>query len=349
MPNIPGAYLAGQKVAGIVDGTTISGANLVVFGQSGQILIYDGDPATGNLIGSWSGMAGNDSESNTFPLGLGLQGSGDVLTVMGTSGQSAVIEINGSGVPELQLSTGAAEEAIAANIEAFITNPGASEALTLFIFGPKGSTHKSYDGIFLNSATKDGAFEAGGNLVYVDDSAVQHLLLGWGSGGVTVGSLYAGDSNVYQTERLTLAMPGLNPLTINTTAPGQQVFATATIGTGTYHIHGQMGVKPGQAAGQPSFEFGGGAASAGMRILFTEDDIQGGAGYVPRNQAWVTGFASAFTGATFGTDDRICTFDGTVVVNTAGDFALFAATSNASDTYEIYGYASYLEINPVGA
>jgi hypothetical protein len=136
MPQLPGAYLAGQKIAGIVDGTVIEGAHFIAFGQQGEILVYTGTPASGNLIGSWSGAAGSDDESNPYPIGLGLQGSGDVLTVMGTTGQSAVIEINGSGVPEIQLSTGAAEEGTAANVEAFITNPGASEAMTLFVYGP---------------------------------------------------------------------------------------------------------------------------------------------------------------------------------------------------------------------
>jgi hypothetical protein len=346
MPNVPGAYLAGQKIAGVVDGTTISGAHFIAFGQQGEVLIYSGTPAEGNLIAAISGAAGADDYGNTYPAGELLQGSGDVFTITGTSGQSLVAEINSDGVPELQMSTGAAEEGVAANIEAFITNPGSSEAMTLFVYGPQGSTYVSQTGIFLNSATKSGSFEAGANLVYFDENRTSHLLLGWGSGGITIGSLIAGDLNVYQGERLTLPMPGDNPLTINTTAPGQQVFATATVGTGTYHVHGQLGVHPGQAAGVPSFEFGGGAASAGMRIAFKEWTVE--SSFVNDNMGWVTGFASAFTGTTFGADDRLYEFDGTVVVNTAGDFALFAATSNASDTYEIYGYASYMEISPVG-
>jgi hypothetical protein len=45
------------------------GAQIVADGSSGQILIYSGTPATGNLIGSWSGASGSDGFSNNYPAG----------------------------------------------------------------------------------------------------------------------------------------------------------------------------------------------------------------------------------------------------------------------------------------
>lgn len=63
---------AGIIVAGIVDGTTITGATIVADGTSGQILVYSGVPAAGNLIASVSGAAGTDAHGNTFTAGLSV-------------------------------------------------------------------------------------------------------------------------------------------------------------------------------------------------------------------------------------------------------------------------------------
>ena len=177
--------VANIVVAGIVDGTLIVGAQFIAYGTNGEILIYSGTPAEGNLIGSWSGASGTDDESNAYPAGLLLQGNGtDVITVQGSSGQNIMIEITAGGVPEIVLATGAAEEATPASIEAFITDAGANEAMTLFIYGPQGSTYKSQTGLFMNSATASGTFEAGANLAYIDESAVIHYWLGWGGRGL---------------------------------------------------------------------------------------------------------------------------------------------------------------------
>jgi hypothetical protein len=61
---------AGIVVATIVDGTTITGASLVADGTNGEVLIYSGTPASGNLIGAWSGGGGTDGFANSYPLGL---------------------------------------------------------------------------------------------------------------------------------------------------------------------------------------------------------------------------------------------------------------------------------------
>jgi hypothetical protein len=64
---------AGIVYAGIVNGTTVMGATVVADGSSGEILVYSGTPASGNLIGSWSGSAGTDGQGNPYPLGLMAQ------------------------------------------------------------------------------------------------------------------------------------------------------------------------------------------------------------------------------------------------------------------------------------
>jgi len=70
-----GNLAAGIVYAGIVDGTTITGGSLVADGAAGNVLVYSGTPETGNLVGSWSALAGTDTYGNTYPAGLSvLQG-----------------------------------------------------------------------------------------------------------------------------------------------------------------------------------------------------------------------------------------------------------------------------------
>jgi hypothetical protein len=68
-----GLLAASIVVAGIVNGTTITGATLVADGSSGEVLVYSGTPAAGNLIGSWSGASGTDVSGNSYPQGLMAQ------------------------------------------------------------------------------------------------------------------------------------------------------------------------------------------------------------------------------------------------------------------------------------
>ncbi len=68
---ITAAKLAsGIVVAGIVNATTITGAQLIADGTQGQVLIYNGVPGAGNLVGSWSGAAGTDAYGNSYPSGI---------------------------------------------------------------------------------------------------------------------------------------------------------------------------------------------------------------------------------------------------------------------------------------
>ena len=67
-----GAVVAGKIQAQAIDGMTITGATLVATGAAGEVLIYDGTPALGNLIGSWSGVAGTDQYGNNYPAGLNV-------------------------------------------------------------------------------------------------------------------------------------------------------------------------------------------------------------------------------------------------------------------------------------
>jgi hypothetical protein len=70
---------SGIVVAGIVDATTILGATVIADGSSGEILIYSGTPALGNLVASISGAAGTDGSGNPYASGVEIQSGGLVL------------------------------------------------------------------------------------------------------------------------------------------------------------------------------------------------------------------------------------------------------------------------------
>jgi hypothetical protein len=76
---------AGIVIAGVVDGTVIQGATIIADGTSGEILVYSGTPALGNLIGSWSGASGSDTPGNTFPAGLAVEQGALVLFNQGSA------------------------------------------------------------------------------------------------------------------------------------------------------------------------------------------------------------------------------------------------------------------------
>ena len=73
---------------------TLNAPSLVLFGSDGELLVYSGTPANGNLIASVSGASGTDDESNTYPAGL---------RITGTSGGSVTIDPTAnSGIPYVQ-------------------------------------------------------------------------------------------------------------------------------------------------------------------------------------------------------------------------------------------------------
>jgi len=77
---------AGIILAGAVNGTTITGAQIIADGTSGELLVYGGTPAFGNLLVAISGSAGNDTSGNPYGNGITLAGTGSTPSAIGGSG-----------------------------------------------------------------------------------------------------------------------------------------------------------------------------------------------------------------------------------------------------------------------
>lgn len=96
------ALAAGIVKAGIVNGTLISGAQFVAYGSSGEILVYSGTPASGNLVMSVSAMAGTDAQGNSYQAGTWIYDSGGNSLGLVPGGGSAASQIAlsvGNGTP----------------------------------------------------------------------------------------------------------------------------------------------------------------------------------------------------------------------------------------------------------
>jgi hypothetical protein len=91
---------AGIVKAGIVNGTLISGAQFVAYGTTGEILVYSGTPASGNLVMSVSAAAGTDGQGNAYKAGVWIYDSG--------GNSMGMVPGGGSAASQLALSTGAA-------------------------------------------------------------------------------------------------------------------------------------------------------------------------------------------------------------------------------------------------
>src|SRR6267154_310890 len=155
--------VAGIVVAGVVDSTTINtatltsaaimggvitGARIIADGTSGQVLIYSGTPASGNLIIALSGAAGTDNFSNPFGAGLEIISTGGSKMQLYDSGTAAVI----SGL------SGAASESSPTTLSMAVFNQGLSnENIQMQLRGPESTFDNGAASVILSSSAADGS------------------------------------------------------------------------------------------------------------------------------------------------------------------------------------------------
>lgn len=168
-----GLLAAGIVVAGIVDGTLIEGAQFVAYGSTGEILVYSGIPAAGNLIGSWSAAAGSDGFGNTYPAGIAV--SSPTLGRM-------FLGFDAGGIPSLFLATLNADEGNPAKLQiAATTGPPYYE--TAWLIGPTEAAYpNNYSAIEQWSEASDGSFSPGGSIA-VHLGANVYLMAQWETPG----------------------------------------------------------------------------------------------------------------------------------------------------------------------
>jgi hypothetical protein len=104
---------AGIVLAGVVNGTTITGSQFVAFGSTGEILVYAGTPASGNLIMSVSANAGSDGFSNPYSAGVYVYNS-----------SGGAIGLTAAANTALQLTPGVTPAAVTGTAQLFANSGG---------------------------------------------------------------------------------------------------------------------------------------------------------------------------------------------------------------------------------
>jgi len=274
----------GQEIpVGVQPGSTgrIVANLVIVAGPNGEILIYNGTPAAGNLVGSWAAAAGADSFGNTVNQGI---------TVGSPSASSPQIQLipaaggpNTPAVLQFTLSP-LAFFGNQPNIQAL--SPGSTGQL--IISGPGLSQTGFRDFVQEVYSTFAGAVPAAMQVNYVDIGGGVHTYENTSATGVTVS---AGSINAVDPTTGTAAAPaiaeGWHTITLDANwstlagqpVPGYRFLADAgrkiveLIGAAQFNVNiantNLNGSNPLPAAYRPltSIFLAGAPGSAGINIL----------------------------------------------------------------------------------
>jgi hypothetical protein len=231
----------GIILAGVVNGTLVEGAQFVAYGTSGEVFVYAGPPAVGNLIGSWSATAGNDSAvsggaGNSYPAGLMIGAPGSSNLVLQPNADQAfnlTTAIAGVLTAMTQYNSGDSNEVIPGLIGAMDVGSGGTTKQSLVVSSPLASTTGA--AMLLESENDTGS-----------DTAV-----------VTFGTTSTPDGETLVFTPLMALSPYAMILY---SGAGSQVIVTKTSGSGTIPIPAGITVAKGESWG-PGGGGGGGNSS----------------------------------------------------------------------------------------
>jgi hypothetical protein len=229
----------GIILAGIVNGTIIEGAQFISYGAGGEVLVYSGTPAVGNLVGSWSAIAGNDAAvaggaGNNYPAGLmiGPPGSSQVTLIPNSSQPfNVTTAIAGTLTAMAQLTTGDTSETFPGIVGALNLGSGNAAKQTLVASSPFASTTGA--AMLLESENDGGT-----------DLAI-----------VTFGTISSPDSSTIVFTPLMMLTPYAM---VMYSGAGSQVIVTKTGGSGTIPIPAGVTVAKGETWGASGGSGGGG-------------------------------------------------------------------------------------------
>jgi hypothetical protein len=153
--------------AGVIEGGTFVGDDFII--NPAGIFVYDGTPATGNLIASITAAPGTDQFGNTYPRGYGLWQAN---------------QVTGN---EFNLLTGAASEKFPAQLYTFVDSPGTGlEQMQVNLQSAENTAIGDRVLLALLSATANLAQpNAIGELGYIKAGSTSIVpMLSWGPGGI---------------------------------------------------------------------------------------------------------------------------------------------------------------------
>jgi hypothetical protein len=139
--NAPGQQAATPGVQAGISNTVVTANRVIIFGANGELLVYSGTPAFGNLLASISGTNATDQYGNFVVAGVTVYGTGNSAIQMYLQGGLPVLFLVPSGVvsatlpPNLfseSLSPGAANQRMQATLSTGKENGLDDAALQLF-------------------------------------------------------------------------------------------------------------------------------------------------------------------------------------------------------------------------
>jgi len=117
----------GNPVPGIQPGSqgVITANRVIIAGPNGQLLVYNGTPANGNLIASIAGAAGTDQFGNAYKAGITEYGAASsfvqlvngALVLSDVGGQTWLINSSQSGLPRIELDS---DQSVFVNSSGFV-------------------------------------------------------------------------------------------------------------------------------------------------------------------------------------------------------------------------------------
>jgi len=154
---------AGTVVAGIVNGTTITGAQLIGDGSGEEVMIYTGTPATGNLIASVSSKSGTDGHSNAYEDGIASYGPNKGIAQLAAN--------QTSGVPYVVLyPSGATHLAEPPQINGTWNGPASEEQEVLNLYSGYTTDNTNQCWFYLESADYSGTYTAEAGLTIANNA-----------------------------------------------------------------------------------------------------------------------------------------------------------------------------------
>jgi hypothetical protein len=194
--NAPGVS---STALGIQAGTSsgVVRAHLVIISGAtagGGIFVYSGQPAAGNLIGSWAGTAGTDAFGNAYPAGFSIS----LGAISGSTFSGTDFVINSAGA-FFYSGTPAAGNLIASIASAAGTDGFGNAYLAGITSYTAGLTANLFDGELNLTAT--GSFSAGQILA---EAGAISMLSGQASGSDTAGGILIESAQVAPSGHTTL-------------------------------------------------------------------------------------------------------------------------------------------------
>lgn len=349
VPGVSGWAIFGNGSAEFNNGTFrgfLQAVSIALEGSSGEILVYSGPPALGNLIGSISGAAGADSEGNAYPQGLQISnGAGQGVHLVGAqlifTGSHKFAGGGGGSDPFLfaQSATSTAGQS-----QAFWAGPtdNVMQAIMQLVGESDDGTQPPYAGLFrFNVATQ---LTSGGVPLQLVDVAAAPAAIAGGSLVYSTGGQFAyisgSDGNAYATGQLIAISAGQ---IVSSTSP--TTVLSVPVGIGTYKLLGWVIYKGGTAAGTALWSTSGPAVGTTCQLSW-EDEGQG------TTPAPLTAYQTAlglagFGGGTLATaSSRKIQLEATITFTAAGTLAIRAAEGTSGDTV-IIAAGSSLTLIPV--